>query len=88
MSNGTMSGCLMKKTRVKKSRDTVPLKGLISENYGGSKVVPIDRYQCSVRLLDIFCFLFKGTSSFKFQKIVFSGLRLKNVAYPFPWGSC
>jgi hypothetical protein len=30
---------------------------------------------------------FKGTSSFKFKKIVFSGLRQKNVAYPFPWDS-
>ncbi len=32
----------------------VCLKGLSSENYGGSKVVPIDRYQCSVWPLGIF----------------------------------
>ncbi len=35
----------------------------------------------------VFFWKFKGTSSFKFQKIVFSSLRQKNVAYPFSWGS-
>ncbi len=38
LSNGTRRRCLMKKTRVKKSRDTIPLKGLSHKIEPGKQV--------------------------------------------------
>ncbi len=42
VSSGTRRRCLIKKTRVKKSRDTVPLKVLCCENEGRSNEVLIN----------------------------------------------
>ncbi len=43
----------MKKIGGKKSRATVPLKGLFGENKQGSKMVPIDRFSFQDVLLEL-----------------------------------